>query len=252
MAINLDLIKSKLNQLQKQTTKQTNIWKPEPGTHQIRIVPYKHNKENPFIELLFHYDIGKKIYLSPASFGKADPIVEFAEKLKTSGNSDEWRMGKKLEPKMRTYVPILVRGKENEGVKFWGFGKSVYSELLSFMVDPDYGDITDPKAGRDITVEFIAAEKPGAYPKTQIRVKPNTTPITADPDVINLIKEQPTITDLFNEPTYEELRTALENWMNPENTATAGDEDTESETAAPAKSTGVKDVSAAFDSLFNS
>ena len=251
MAINLDLIKSKLNQLQRQTTKQNNIWKPEPGTHQIRIVPYKHNKENPFIELLFHYDIGKKIFLSPASFGKADPIVEFAEKLKATGNSDEWKMGKKMEPKMRTYVPILVRGKENEGVKFWGFGKTVYTELLSFMADPDYGDITDPSNGRDITVEFIAADKPGSYPKTQIRVKPNVTPITSDAAVIGLVKEQPAITDLFTEPTYEELRTALENWMNPDNTesAEAGDESTD---AAPVKSVAVKDVTAAFDSLFNS
>ena len=35
-----------------------------------------------------------------------------------------------MEPKMRTYVPILVRGAESEGVKFWGFGKQVYTELF--------------------------------------------------------------------------------------------------------------------------
>ena len=40
-----------------------------------------------------------------------------------------------MEPKMRTYVPVLVRGKESEGVKFWGFGKLVYQELLG----DDYG-----------------------------------------------------------------------------------------------------------------
>ena len=50
-----------------------------------------------------------------------------------------------MEPKLRTFVPILVRGQEGEGIKFWGFGKTVYQEILGYIADPDYGDITDPK-----------------------------------------------------------------------------------------------------------
>ncbi len=45
--------------------------------------------------------------LSPITFGNADPIVEFAEKLKKTGDKDEWLMGRKIEPKMRTYVPVI-------------------------------------------------------------------------------------------------------------------------------------------------
>ena len=137
MAINLDAIKQKLNSLQNVTSKSNNLWKPEPGTQVIRIIPYQHNRENPFQELYFHYNFGGKSVLSPISFGRPDPIVEFAEKLKSTGNSDDWKSGKKLEPTMRCYVPIIVRGKESEGVKFWGFGKSVYQELLGFIADPD-------------------------------------------------------------------------------------------------------------------
>ena len=44
---------------------------------------------------------------------------------------------------MRTFAAVIVRGKESEGVKFWGFGKTVYQELLGVIYDPDYGDITD-------------------------------------------------------------------------------------------------------------
>ena len=138
MAIDLNAIRNKLNQLQTQTTRQNNLWKPEPGKQQIRIVPYQHDKANPFQELYFHYDLGKKNFLSPITHGRPDPVVEFAEKLKASGNSDEWKLGKKLEPKMRCYVPIIVRGKESEGVKFWGFGKTVYQELLAFIAKYRY------------------------------------------------------------------------------------------------------------------
>ena len=91
---------------------------------------------------------------------------------------------------MRTYVPVLVRGEESEGIKFWGFGKTVYQELL-LSSDPDYGDLTDPTSGRDVTVEFKTGKELGKnYPETYIRVKPNQTPITEDKNVLELVKDQ--------------------------------------------------------------
>ena len=261
MALNLDAIKAKLNQLNKQDDKKNNLWKPEAGKTRIRIVPYVHRKENPFLELYFHYDISKKSMLSPISFGNADPIVEFAEKLKKTGDKDEWIMGRKIEPKMRTYVPVIIRGKESEGVKFWGFGKQIYTELLSIISDPDYGDITDLMNGRDIDVEFTPAASAAEFPKTTIRVKPATTPATDDKAIAEKIMNQPVITDIFPEPTYDELEQALTEWMNPENAdsdvaATADDEDdapvasAKPSKAAPAPK--VDDVASAFNDLFNS
>ena len=88
--MDINALKKKLNQLQTSTSIKDNLWKPKPGQNQIRIVPYAHNKDNPFIELFFHYDIGNRSYLSPMSFGRPDPIEEFAEKLKGSGNRDDW------------------------------------------------------------------------------------------------------------------------------------------------------------------
>ncbi len=51
MALNLDAIKAKLNQLNKSDEKKNNLWKPESGKTRIRIVPYVHRKDNPFLEL---------------------------------------------------------------------------------------------------------------------------------------------------------------------------------------------------------
>lgn len=261
MALDLTAIKAKLNQLNKADDKKQNLWKPESGKTRVRIVPYVHRKDNPFLELYFHYDIGKKSMLSPITFGNADPIVEFAEKLKKTGDKDEWLMGRKIEPKMRTYVPVIVRGKESEGVKFWGFGKQIYTELLSIISDPDYGDITDLMNGRDIDVEFTPAEGAGTFPKTSIRVKPNMQPATDDKSIAEKIMNQPQITDLFPEPTYDELEKALAEWMNPANADSdvASDEDeddapaqasapTKAAKPAPAKQT---DIASAFDDLFN-
>jgi hypothetical protein len=256
MAINLDAIKQKLNSLQTVTSKQSYLWKPEAGSQVVRIVPFQHNRENPFIELYFHYNFGGKSVLSPLSFGRPDPIQEFADKLKSTGNSDDWKAGKKLEPTMRCYVPVLIRGKESEGVKFWGFGKSVYQELLGVITDPDYGDITDAMAGRDITIEFKPADGK-SYPETSIRVKPNQTPITTDKAILEKLMAQPTISELFKEHTYEELTLMLQNWLNPADEVAASD--TSSNTVktnkltaeVPTQVSSVDDVATAFDSLFN-
>jgi len=255
MAIDLDAIKAKLNQLQSTGTRRQQLWKPEPGKQIVRIVPYQHDRNNPFRELYFHYDLGTKNFLSPTTHGRPDPVVEFCEKLKSSGNSEEWKLGKKMEPKLRTYVPVLVRGQESEGVKFWGFGKQVYTELLGIVSDPDYGDISDPMGGRDIVVEFTPAES-GGYPKTTIRVKPNVTPMTEDKNVAEqAANHQPDLNDIFKEPTYEALKGTLEEWLNPDTDTGSSTEPpvptSSKKEEAPAGVNKVDDVTAAFDTLFN-
>ena len=176
MALDISKLKSRLSSLTNQGNKTNLIWKPKPGKQVVRIVPYKYQNDNPFIELKFHYNINNKTYLSPDSFNRPDPIVEWSNRMKKTGNKEDWLLGRKFEPKMRTYAPILVRGEENEGVRFWGFGKNVYQEILSIISDVDYGDITDLVNGRDIVVEFRTAEDSGkSFPETTIRVKPNAS-----------------------------------------------------------------------------
>jgi len=276
MAIDLNKIKAKLSNLSQTNNRKNYQWKPQPGKQQVRIVPYKHQPDNPFIELYFHYGINNRTYLSPKSFGRPDPIVEFAEKLTRSGDKDDYRMGRSLMPKMRTFVPVLVRGEEAEGVRFWGFGKEVYQELLSVIADPDYGDITDSTHGRDITIEFLSAEEAGrSFPKTNIRVKPNTSPISENKNIVDgVANNQAEITEIYQELSYDELKDALEKWVSGESDEDAPPaesvdsdvvkvEKTESEVKQPTvasatteqskpNATSTEDVEAAFEELFKS
>ena len=73
MAIDLDKIKAKLTNLSQSNNRKNYQWKPQPGKQQVRIVPYKHQPDNPFIELFFHYGINNRTYLSPKSFGHCRP-----------------------------------------------------------------------------------------------------------------------------------------------------------------------------------
>jgi hypothetical protein len=276
MAIDLDKIKAKLTNLSQSNNRKNYQWKPQPGKQQVRIVPYMHQPDNPFIELYFHYGINNRTYLSPKSFGRPDPIVEFAEKLTRSGDKDDYRMGRSLMPKMRTFVPVIVRGEEAEGVRFWGFGKEVYQELLGVIADPDYGDITDPTNGRDITIEFLSAEEAGrSFPKTNIRVKPNTTPVSDNKNIVDSVaNNQAEITEIYQELGYDDLKDALEKWVSGESEEDAPPaesvgsdkvvvESTQKEVKQPTvasatseqskpNATSTEDVEAAFEELFKS
>ncbi len=253
--MDLNAIRKRLGQLQTTNNRTSSLWKPQPGKTQIRVVPYEFNKDNPFIELFFHYNLNNRSYLSPISFGRPDPIEEFAQKLKGSGNKEDYQLSKKLEAKMRTFAPVIVRGEESQGVRFWGFGKTVYQELLSIIADPDYGDITDPVNGRDVSVEFISAEESGAsFPKTNIRVKPNQTPISDEPSVLEKVKtSQKDITEIYQEQSYEDLTNVLNEWLNPSEDSTEEEEvKQESVSTSDLGTSKVKDTSEAFDELFNS
>ena len=251
--MDLSLIKKRLNQLQTTNNRTSSLWKPQPGKTQIRIVPYALNKDNPFIELFFHYNLNNRSYLSPISFGRPDPIEEFAQKLKASGSKEDYQLSRKLEAKMRTFAPVVVRGEEKQGVKFWGFGKTVYQELLSIIADPDYGDITDPVNGRDVVVEFLSAEETGAsFPKTNIRVKPNQTPISDEPDVLELVKDQQDIRDIYQELSYDELTEVLNEWLNPSEETEEAEAPSETVSTKELEKSKVSSTSGAFDDLFNS
>lgn len=243
MSVNLDVIRKKLQALQNLQSGNKNIWKPEPGTNKIRIVPYQHNKDNPFIEIYFHYNLGKKSLVSPFTNGESDPVIEFCDKLKETGNTEDWVLGKKMEPKLRAFAPVIVRGKEKEGVKFWGFGQEIYQELLNIMVDPDYGDITDLTSGRDIDVTYLTPKEAGnKYGKTSIRVKPQTSMATDDKEIAQkIVKEQPNILEIYPCNTYEELKKALNKWLNPESEDDETTDDIEKAREA-AKKTGVNKV----------
>ena len=252
--MDLNAIRKRLGQLQTTNNRTSSLWKPQPGKTQIRIVPYAFNKENPFIELFFHYNLNNRSYLSPISFGRPDPIEEFAQKLKASGNKEDYQLSKKLEAKMRTFAPVIVRGEESQGVKLWGFGKTVYQELLSIIADPDYGDISDPVNGRDVSVEFISAEESGAsFPKTNIRVKPNQTPISDEPSVLESVKtSQKDITEIYQEQSYDDLTNVLNEWLNPSEDSTEDEVKQVTTSTSDLQTSKVKDTSEAFDELFNS
>jgi len=138
-------------------------WKPkEEGKYQIRFVPSKINKDNPFQEVFMHYGVGKYPIVALTNWGEDDPIVDITKKLRKSTETENWRLAKQLDPKMRVFAPVIVRGEEDKGVRLFEFSKTIYMELLSIADDEDYGDFTDINQGFDFVVNATKVQdRPG-------------------------------------------------------------------------------------------
>jgi len=225
--MDINAIKQRLNALQStnNTGKKEKIdyskvyWKPkEEGKYQIRIVPSKLDPQNPFKEVFVHYVISKFPIFALTNWGEKDPVVEFVSQLRKTNDKENWSLAKKIEPKMRVYAPVIVRGEEEKGVRLWEFGKEIYMQLLGIADDEDYGDFTDVSEGRDFTVEAIKGDIGGRQGlKSSIRIKPKTTPLSTDAaQVESFLNEQPNILEIQRKRTYDDLKEVLQNWLSPE------------------------------------
>ena len=220
--MDLNKIKSRLDNLNqaakpKQTEKKDYTliyWKPKAeGKYQIRFVPSKINKDNPFQEVFMHYGVGKYPIVALTNWGEDDPIVDFTKKLRKSSESENWRLAKQLDPKMRVFAPVIVRGEEDKGVRLFEFSKTIYMELLSIADDEDYGDFTDVAEGFDFVVNASKVQdRPGFA--LSLRPKPKQTPLSSDASQITTwLENQPILLEERYKYTYDKLKEELQNFI---------------------------------------
>jgi hypothetical protein len=270
--MDISAIKQRLNTLQssQNTGKKEKIdyskvyWKPkEEGKYQIRIVPSKLDPKNPFQEVFVHYGFSKFPIYALTNWGEKDPIVEFAAQLRKTNDKENWSLAKKLDPKMRVFAPVIVRGEEEKGVRLWEFGKEIYMQLLGIAEDEDYGDYTDISEGRDLTVDVVKGDIGGRQGlKSSIRVKPKTSALSSDASLIQkFLKEQPSLLEIQRKMEFDALKEVLQTWLSPEDTSDDVVDEDEDETPVeptPVKAYALKTPLAPkaskadkFDSLFD-
>lgn len=227
-----------------------HFFKAPVGKHLVRFVPLKANPENPFIELYIHYQFGKKTIISPINFGEKDPIVEFSKTVAKSKEPEDWKLAKKIKPKLRVFAPVIVRGEEDKGVRFYEFGPQIYDELLALASDEEVGDFTDVLEGRDFKLDVTQG---ATYKETVIRPAMKSSPLSKDPkEVEEWLNNQVDPRDFYSRYTFDEIKGFLESWLNPDEEVTVT---TEANHAFPpptnleVKKVGAK-VSTEFDDMF--
>ena len=219
MAVDLEAIRKRVAQLNgDRKNSSIQLWKPGVGEYKIRGLPCKNAKEGlPFIERWFYYFVNPGI-LTPKQFGKPDPIDDLIRKLFSTKNPDDRNVAKKMLPKMRAFMPIIVRGEENKGVQFWSFGTPIYKRLLGFFSEEDVGDFLDPETGCDLKV--AVTHQPGKM----FNGKPSfdtvvdyrrASKLSDNPELAKQwLDSIPNIDDMYKLKSTAEIEHILTNWMN--------------------------------------
>ena len=239
MAVDLEAIRRRVQELSgNRRNSSVQLWKPEIGEYKVRGLPWKDAPDGmPFIERWFYYIGNNPGIVAPHQFGKADPIQDLIRKLFGSGKPDDRLLAKKLLPKMRAYMPVIVRGQEDKGVQVWAFGKPIYQRLLSFFTEEDVGDILDPTQGFDlkVTVTHTPGKMFMGKPSLDTVVDPARRQSKLSDDAAQAktwLDGVPNIDDMYKLKSVQEIETLLNNWLNG-GEAVVSDSDGSSKGASP-------------------
>lgn len=236
MPIDIEALKAKLTKMQNkgqqgQRKFKTVLWTPNRGSYLVRIIPWSDDfmvllDTPPFAERWFYYALGNRM-VAPA-LGQPDPVRELRDALFSDRSTENLASAKKLKPKMRCYVPVIVAAladEPDEGVKkgdkvvrLWSLNETVYKDILSYMVDPEYGDLSDPDVGRDITVDITDSGKKIPDDKegktfNDIKIRPKTSTRSLDAAERELLTRVPSIDEVAPISSYDKLKDALERFI---------------------------------------
>lgn len=215
MAVDLEAIRRRVQELSGvRRTSSVQLWKPGVGEYKVRGLPWKNAPEGqPFIERWFYYIGNGPGILAPHQFGKPDPINDLIRKLYSSGKPDDRLLAKKLQPKMRAYMPVIVRGQEDKGVQVWSFGKIIYQKLLGYFLNEEVGDILDPQEGFDLNVT-IKQQAGKQFQDTDVEAARRPRKLADDgAQAKQWLEAVPNIDDMYRLKSPQEIETILNNWL---------------------------------------
>ena len=119
--------------------------------------------------------------------------------------------------------------------------------MLGYVLDPDYGDITDPEVGTDIVLNYDVPGTPGSFPKTTLkpRRRPSVLCDEAIGDCDELLNSVPDIGSLFERKTTDDVQALLDDYLSSDSSS----ESSSSETTKYSKSNS--GIDEAFDKFMN-
>jgi len=257
MSLDIERLRAKLDSLKNpkkggnKTDRKT--WSPDQKkTNTIRLMQYPYG-DDPFVELYFHYGIGKGGILCPRqTSGKTCPICEFGYELYKGGDKET---SKKMFSKQRVYAVMIDRSEPTPTPRLWGFGKEIYQQLIESLLSEDYGSFLDPVNGLDAELKCEKADgaewaKPKlTFKRKESRLAPN------DKQIQEILSAAPRVDDIFKPLTTQEMNARLAAWLqmtekdgaetvkggNGQQTAEAEDSSEDS------GSENIKDLDAAFE-----
>jgi hypothetical protein len=200
----------------------TDYWKPEEGKNIIRILPEVGNMDM-FFQVVGRHNVvvGKeeKSILCPNTTTDGDlecPLCQWQKQLYKAGEKED---ASNIRVKDTFQMNILVREVDKDGrvtgtvmdsdgtPKVYVFtpGIKIFESLTGIVADPDFGDITDLEAGRDISIDRKG--KTLNDTKYEVRPRGKSSPACDDPETMEaVLGKARDLSEIEGKlPTYEEI-----------------------------------------------
>ena len=145
------------------------------------------------------------------------PICEYVSKLyKTSDRgSEEWRLAGALRRRERFLSRIVDReSDEPTRVLFFEYGPTIYEMLYNYIINSEFGNIVDPKKGRDYKIVKKGVQRNASYSASSPSLK--ESPLFEDATQLKECLKNASEMDYNSMIKYEspaELKRALDEYL---------------------------------------
>ena len=200
--VNVDKEREKLEEIKRGGTR---FWTPKEGASLIRILP-PYSGEDWYKETWFHFGIGvdrKPIACARRLLDEPCYICEQVDELRKSEDPRDVELPTQIAARRRVFYNIIDLDDVESGVQIFSSGVTIFKDLLMYVADPDWGDITDPEEGYDIVID---REGTGIDTKYNTRAKKNSTPLI-DPGLLDELRDLDGMVEILD---YEQVKAIYE------------------------------------------
>ena len=204
------------------------------GTYIVRVLPpVWEGNGDPFVSVTYHHNLGKDgkshVVCPNMTFKEkgACPICDHTFALRKTEDPLNLEQAKKLKIKPKVYANVIVKGysshttlpgqpeelimpDEQFKTQILSIHWGLYMEFLSYLANPQYGDITSINEGFDFVYTVYKDPKSG-FNTHKIQPFRNPSAIAKDPAVVQKLSEQATdLTKFQKRETKEKLAQLLD------------------------------------------
>jgi len=220
----LDTIRKKLKELNE---KRKRFWKPVAGENPIRMLPWGDN-ETFYFEGKQHYfpwggQTGRgTVHTCLELTNKPCPGCEKAEELASSEDVEDVSMSERIQAKSVYFMNLVDLNHPEHGVQVWRtYSDKVMTDMLTAWADPDCGDFTHPRRGKNVVI--IVTDRGKAPPLYDAKVKHTATRIQNK----RWLRKVKNLRKFISLPNAQEMRAALGMTPTSSGATRRDDEDTE-------------------------
>lgn len=174
-----------------------NRWIP-PKNKQVkfRLLPGQEpgsEDKDFFVKVLLHYKVSPSAKIPVVCPRTLDPHAECPVCVKVNalyktGNEQDKKQASLMKARSRYnlgVIPLEGDSPENIGKIFvWTAPKSIKDDVIGLFEDADYGDVTDPRTGRDLKLKITGEMFDTEY---ELLPSPEKTPISDDDSEIEMV-----------------------------------------------------------------